>query len=82
MESDKYKNLLNLYYDAIIKIQNNHKHKLSDYQDRSMHNPEEIKKDMAIGGYMYMEPETGEMFTQEDLDQIKAEYQDIEKQII
>ena len=35
MESDKYKNLLNLYYDAIIKIQNNHRHKLSDYQVRS-----------------------------------------------
>ena len=81
MESDKYKNLLNLYYDAIIKIQNNHRHKLSDYQDRSMHNPEEIKKEMAIGGYMYMEPETGEMFTQETLDQIKQEYKEIEKQL-
>ena len=81
MESDKYKNLLNLYYDAIIKIQNNHKHKLADYQNRDMHNPEEIREDMAMGGYMYLEPETGEMFTQEDLDQIKAEYQDIEKQI-
>tara|TARA_R100000654_G_scaffold52287_1_gene78432 strand:+ start:56 stop:562 length:507 start_codon:yes stop_codon:yes gene_type:complete len=81
MDSDKYKNLLNLYYDAIIKIQNNHKHKLADYQNRDMHNPEEIREDMAMGGYMYLEPETGEMFTQEDLDQIKAEYQDIEKQI-
>ena len=79
MDSDKYKNILNLYYDAIIKIQNNHRHKLADYQDKRMHDPEEISKDMAESGYMYLEPETGEFFTQEDLDQIKAEYQDIRK---
>ena len=36
---------------------------------------------MAESGYMYLEPETGEFFTQEDLAQIKAEYQDIRKQI-
>ena len=54
---------------------------LRDYQDRSMHDPEDTKKYMVECGYDYVEPETGEFFKESDLVSINEDYQTIKQQI-
>ena len=81
MEGDKFKNLLTNYHKAITDIEDNHYSKLKNYQERSMHDPDEMRKQMIEDGTPYIEPETGEFFTQDDMDNIKADYEDIKKQL-
>lgn len=62
-----------LHNEFIKALERNTPDKLLDYQDITMHDPRELKKEMEEMGYDYIEAETGEQFTQEDMDKIVEE---------
>ena len=62
-----------LHNKIIEDCENNTADKLLNYQDRSMHDPEEMKKDMIEDGHYCYEPESGEPFTKEDVEGMKLE---------
>ena len=72
-KSETFKNLQEgkLYDGFINACLRNSPDKLLDYQDRSMHDPKEMKKDMEELGYDYYEPETGEPITKEQIEEIE-----------
>ena len=70
-----------LHNDFIQAMKRNTPDKLLDYQNRSMHDPEEIKKDMEELGHAYIEPETGEQFTEQDLKDMEQERDRIKLEI-
>ena len=70
-----------LHNDFIQAIKRNTPDKLLDYQDKTVHDPEEIKKDMEELGHTYIEPETGEQFTEEDLKDMEQERDRIKLEI-
>ena len=63
----------NLHNKIIDDCERNTADKLLDYQERSMHDPEEMKKDMIELGHYCYEPESGEPFTKEDVEGMKLE---------
>ena len=68
-ESETFKALAEgkLHNEIMEAMERNTPDKLLDYQDRSMHNPEDMKQDMIESGYDYYEPESGEPFTKADM---------------
>ena len=57
-----------IHNDIIAGMERNTPDKLLDYQDITMHDPKEMKKEMEEMGYDYYEPKSGEAFTQKDMD--------------
>ena len=57
-----------LHNEVMAGMKRNTPDKLLDYQDITMHDPKGMKKEMEEMGYDYYEPETGEPFTQKDMD--------------
>lgn len=80
LEGPKFANLVVSWEKGIEDIKQNHRDILRDYQDRSMHDPDDLKKDMIESGHDYIEPETGEFFKESDLVAINEDYQTIKKQ--
>ncbi len=70
-----------LYDDFINSCLRNTPDKLLDYQDRSMHDPDQMRKEMTEYGYDCVEPETGEFFTKEDLDNARKDRDRIKLEI-
>ena len=56
-----------IHNDIIAGMERNTPDKLLDYQDITIHDPKEMKKEMEEMGYDYYEPETGEPFTKKDM---------------
>ena len=81
LEGPKFANLVVSWEKGIEDIKQNHRDILRDYQDRSMHDPDDLKKDMIESGHDYIEPETGEFFKERDLVSIIEDYQTIKQQI-
>ncbi len=82
-KSETFKNLQEgkLYDGFINACLRNSPDKLLDYQDRSMHDPKEMKKDMEELGYDYYEPETGEPITKEQIEEMKKDRDRIKLEI-
>jgi len=57
-----------IHNDIIAGMERNTPDKLLDYQDITMHDPKEMKKEMEEMGHDFYEPQSGEPFTQEDMD--------------
>tara|TARA_R110002051_G_scaffold23947_1_gene59861 strand:+ start:104 stop:643 length:540 start_codon:yes stop_codon:yes gene_type:complete len=74
-QSDTFKSLASgdLHNKIIQDCENNTADKLLNYQDRSMHNPDDMKEEMIELGYYCYEPESGEPFTKEDVEGMKVE---------
>ena len=74
-ESETFKSLAEgkLHNKLIAGMERNTPDKLLDYQDITMHEPKEMKKEMEEMGFDYYEPESGEPFTQKDMDGIIEE---------
>lgn len=74
-ESETFKALAEgkLHNELIAGMERNTPDKLLDYQDITMHDPKEMKKEMEEMGYDYYEPKSGEPFTQKDMDEIVEE---------
>ncbi len=57
----------------IASMERNTPDKLLDYQDITMHDPKEIKKEMEELEVDYIEADSGEYFTQKDMDEMIIE---------